>query len=637
MKWRLILLLHNQAHRYHDAVFAVAALVQRHGVLLFLAGITLVVFGRIATFDFVSFDDPVYVYENKYVQAPFTAPSLRWAFTTNYQSNWHPVTWLSHMGDYALFGPRPGAHHLVNLLFHFLSTLLLYWVLSRFTGAPGRSAVVASLFAIHPLHVESVVWISERKDVLSVFLGLLSLTAYCCYTRRSSWLAYAGGCLALALALMSKSMLVSMPLVMLLFDYWPLGRFGHRAKWAPDETWRFRFGAWVRPLWRIAVLEKLPLFALAAVAAVVAMHYKTAQLIPAARRAANACVAYTWYIEKFFWPTGLSAHHPYPFDGFPWWRIGFSVLFLVGITTVVVLLRRKRPYLALGWFWYLFTLAPAAGFVQIGSHLVADRYSYLSSTGLAIMVVWSGAELASVCRVPRWLPRVVTAAIIAAMIVVSYRQVGFWRNNATLCERSLAVNPDDGLMLTGQANEFFQQGRYKEAVEYFHKAARIAPAFANAYNNLGLSLVMLGRVEEALSSYQQALALDPGYLDAHVNIAVAFSITKQYEEAIRHLLTAQQLDPEVEDARTFLVTVRMDYARLLVQRGHVSEAIDQYRKVTVDNPNNSDAWFNLASSYEFQKNTDDAVSCYQKVLELNPSDTAAREALARLGRPSSVP
>lgn len=640
----------HSLRRYQNAMGGAAGQwVRRHAAVLFLAAITLGVFGRVAVFDFVSLDDSAYVYENRYVQAPFTARSLRWAFTTNYQHNWHPVTWLSHMADYALFGLRPGAHHLANVFFHLISVILVYWILARWTGLRERSAAVAAVFAVHPLHVESVAWIAERKDVLSGCFGLLSLAAYCRYAKRGYWRGYAVACLALALALMSKSMLVPMPVLMLLFDFWPLGRTG---------------------LWKKAA-EKWPFFVMAAAAASVAMAFRTHQEMPLPGRLANACVAYTWYLGKFFWPSGLAAHYPYPFAGFPEWRVAFSAALLAGISAAAVALRQRRPYLATGWFWYLAALAPAAGFVQIGSHLVADRYSYVPLTGLAIMAVWLGGDLAAAWRAPPWARRAAAAAGLAALMAVSYRQTGYWRNGAALYARALAVAPGDAMMLTAQANERFREGRYNEAAVLFREATRIAPKLASARHNLGLTLDALGRTEEAIACYRRALALKPGYLDAHVNIALALSKKGRVEKAIRHLRTARKLDPEAEDVRAYLAAalgaqarafaaqghaakaekkfleafplapsntaLRMDYARFLVEQGRIEAALGHYRAITASDPANSDAWFNQARLYEFQKATQDAVACYRKVLELNPSDAAARAALIRLGGADAAP
>ncbi len=479
---------------------------------LALVTVTVAAFYQVYSFEFVNYDDPLYVYENPNIQAGITFKTIKWAFTCGYAGNWHPLTWLSHMLDRQLFGPDPAGHHLTNLVFHIANTLLLFIVLKQMTRAPWRSAFVAALFAIHPLHVESVAWVAERKDVLSAFFWMLTMLAYVRYAERPCMKRYLLILLFFALGLMAKPMLVTLPFVLLLLDYWPLGRI-------PNEQEIGKTG-------RHLILEKLPFFALSAVSSVVTFFVqrsggsvRTWQFLPLDYRIFNALVSYTGYIEKMFYPSRLAVLYPHPGAGLPVWQALISFLVLAGVTAVIIYTARRRRYLAVGWLWYLGTLVPVIGLVQVGLQATADRYTYLPSIGIFIMVTWGAAELFSSLHLRKILPATLAGIILAALLVCTRMQVRYWRDSITLCGHALEVTKDNYVMHNNYGNALRDKGRFNEAVTHFERSTKINPRYVKAYVNLGMVYFREEKITQAAACWNEALRLEPDNIGVLNNLA----------------------------------------------------------------------------------------------------------------------
>jgi tetratricopeptide (TPR) repeat protein len=460
-------------------------------VSLGLVAAAAAVFGQMRGHDFVSFDDGLYVYQNPMVRKGLSLDGLRWAFTTFYAANWHPLTWLSHMLDVSLFGLDAGSHHLVSLALHAGSAVLLFRLLWTGTGALGRSAAVAALFCLHPLHVESVAWIAERKDLLSTFFGMLSLLAYLEHARRPSAGRYLAALLAFALSLMAKPMLVTLPFVLLLLDWWPLER-GRR------------------------IVEKIPFLLLSAMSAVVTFVAQrqggavdTLTASPLRLRLANALVAYLDYLVKTIWPSGLSYFYPLETESIGW-RALASALVLAAISIVVIAQARSRRHLAVGWLWYLGTLVPVIGIIKVGSQAMADRYTYFPLIGIFVAVVWTIPQ--------RTKAAAGAAAAICALAVVSWFQVRHWRGGVSLYQHALEVDPENWAALTNLGGELLVGGKPAAAAAALIEAVRIHPDNAMAHASLGLALEQEGKPAEAVDSMRRAIALQPSNAALYIDL-----------------------------------------------------------------------------------------------------------------------
>lgn len=515
--------------------------------------ITLAVFWPVQKYGFLRYDDDAYVFENAHVSTGLTFANIRWAMSSTQALNWHPVTWLSHMLDAQIYGLDPGGHHRTSLLLHLLNVLLLYLVLWRMTGFTWRSGFVAALFAVHPLHVESVAWVAERKDLLSTFFMLLTVWAYARYAERPGIQRYLPVVLLYALGLMSKPMLVTLPLVLLLLDYWPLARL--------------RLGN--RSIWKLAA-EKLPLFLLAGasgVVTIVAQRSEGAMITlascPLHIRIENALVSYVVYIEKMFWPTDLASPYPYPSAGLPAWQVAGAALLLALVTYLSVCAAAKRPYLAVGWLWYLITLVPVIGLVQVGGQAMADRYTYIPLIGLFLIPAWGVADLPGwktaqrKKQAPR--PALLPSAsmgfacvAVVALAVCAREQVGYWRNGITLYTRALAVTSDNYLAHNGLGVAYDDAGDPKSAIEQYRKALAIAPDFALSHYNLGRALVEEAKIDEAIAEFRQAASLAPDYARTYHNLAYALAKAGKMDEAVQACREAVRLDPHFGEAHNNL-------------------------------------------------------------------------------------
>jgi tetratricopeptide (TPR) repeat protein len=503
------------------------------------------------------YDDELYIQHNPHVLAGLTGRSVAWAFTTDYASNWHPLTWLSLQLDHQLFGLEPWGYHLTNLLLHLANTVILLMLLWRMTGAWWRSALVAALFAVHPLHVESVAWVTERKDGLSTFFGLLSLWAYAGYVKRPGLGRYALVLLAYVASLLAKPMLVTLPFVLLLLDYWPLGRVARsedRAAAKEGDRGATREGDHARTAVPILslILEKVPLLLLAA-ASSAATWYAQQQgesvqalgQLPLEVRVGNALVAYVVYLRKMVWPSDLAAFYPHPQAKLPAWQIGTAAFLLSVLTFLVLWLRCKAPYLAVGWFWYLGTLVPVLGLVQVGAQAYADRYTYFPLIGIFLAITWGGAEL-----VTKWLARSRDLMVGAAAIVVfffallTWLQVQYWRDGVTLWGHSLEVEPS-ALAHTNYASALLARGsgQEEEALAHLREAVQLEPTQIAGHTGLGILLRKRGQLKEAIAHLRLAARLDPKSAEAQYRLGFALGEGRDWPEAQRHLEEAIRLDP----------------------------------------------------------------------------------------------
>ena len=508
-------------------------------IYLVLVLTTITVFWRVCNYGFVNYDDNDYVAQNPQVIAGMTRESVVWAFTTAHSSNWHPLTWLSHMLDCQLFGLDAGWHHLTNLLLHIVNTLLLFYVLKKMTGALWRSAFVAAVFALHPLHVESVAWISERKDVLSSLFWMLTMVAYLGYIKRPNAGRYLLTLFVFALGLMAKPMLVTLPFVLLLLDYWPLGRI----QLGMDSNPKSATARW-QVVYRL-ICEKIPFFPLSVISSIVTflVQQNTGAVVareafPLIFRIVNTPIFYLTYIAKMIWPSRLAVFYPHPVDKFSMWQAVLGALLLLGISIWVICLARSRRYLLVGWLWYLGTLVPVIGLVQVGAQGVADRYTYLPLIGIFIMVAWGVGELLAKWRFRRIVLGISAGLVLAVLLICTRMQVRYWQNSAALFEHALKVTSSNYVAHFCLADYLREQGSPDKAVTHFTKALQIRPDYAEAHGNLGYVLAYQGKLGEAIAHLTEALRLKPDWVEPMNNLAWFLATHKETElhnadEAVR--------------------------------------------------------------------------------------------------------
>jgi len=586
-------------------------------IALALIAINLAVYAPVRQYGFVSYDDPAYVSENPHVSGGLTWPGIEWAFTSGYAANWHPLTWLSHMLDVQAFGMNAGPHHVTNLLFHIANTLLLFGLLIWLTGAAGRSAFVAGLFAVHPLHVESVAWVAERKDVLSTLFWLLTIWAYAVYVRRPGIGRYLLVLACFALGLMAKPMLVTLPFVLLLLDVWPLGRVALDAETAGRAGPAPRGKE--RSIWLQLVWEKLPLFALAAASSLVTWLVQQRggavtgfELFPWTLRAENALVSYAAYIGKMLWPARLVVLYPCPQSIPGWWAAG-AFLVLLGISAVVIRGARRHPYLLVGWLWYLGTLVPVIGLIQVGIQSMADRYTYVPLLGLFIMAAWGVPDL-----LVRWPHRrgalpVAGALVILACAITAQGQVQYWKSGVALWEHAveLTLHMDNYRAHNALGMILKQQGRVSEAIAHFSAAVALNPNLAEAHQNLGRALVDQGRMAEAIPSLTEAVRLMPGNAEAHSELGAALSSQGQIGEAIIHYTEALRLKPDLPQVHNAL-----GYA--LASEKKISEALFHFSEAVRLKPGFAEAHNNMGLALAGQGKISEAAAHFAEAARLKP-------------------
>jgi tetratricopeptide (TPR) repeat protein len=584
-----------------------------------LALVTLLLYWPALHHGFVNYDDDRYVTANVRVQNGLTFENICWAFANPVTDNWHPLTVLSHMLVCQFSGLNPWGHHLASVLLHAANAALVFLLLRQLTGATWRSLAVAALFAVHPLRVESVAWVAERKDVLSGFFGLLALIFYARYAQaqnapRAGSFYFSGSYwLALfwfALGLMSKPMLVTWPFVMLLLDYWPLERF------KPGSVKRL-------------LLEKSPFFCLAAAVSVVtfmvqkqAALVQTIQNLSLAARCENALVSCCRYLGKMFWPEDLAVLYPYP-AYWPVADVSLAAVFLTGLSVLLVVQRRRCPYLLMGWLWFLGTLIPVIGLVQVGVQSMADRYTYLPSLGVLIIVVWGAGALTH-----RWRHQAVLLAAAGSMAIVccmslTRTQLQYWQDSETLFRHTLAVTENNAIAHYDLSVALDEKGRRNEAIDEYRAVLKIQPGMARAHLNLGADLDKAGQADEAMLQYQEVIRLEPGNAKAHNNLGVALFGQGKTDEATKEFQDAARLAPDNAHIRNILATA-------LYTQGRIDEAIQQFQEALRLQPDYAEAHFNLACVLAKRGQTDEAIKHFQEAVRLNPNYPGARERLAKL-------
>ncbi|HEY7416059.1 MAG TPA: tetratricopeptide repeat protein, partial [Ktedonobacteraceae bacterium] len=498
-------------------------------------------------YDFVNYDDPSYVYQNTRITSGLSLSNVVWAFTHVHSENWHPLTTLTHMLDCQLYGLKAGWHHFSNVFLHTIAVVLLFLALERMTGAFWRSAFVAAVFAVHPLHVESVAWIAERKDVLSGVFFMLTLLAYFHYARAPSGGRYLTLAVVVALGLMSKPMLVTLPFVLLLLDYWPLARL------------QARQAGFIRRLSQL-ILEKIPLIALSAASGIVTFLAQrgaigwTEQLSVSAR-ISNAIATYVVYIFQMLWPAKLAVFYPHPENRLPMWTITLSLVLLVGITIAASLLRKKAPYLIVGWLWYLGMLVPVIGLVQVGWQGHADRYTYLPQIGLYIAVTWAVADLTASWRFQRAVLAAASVLIVATLSWCAWLQTSYWRDSETLFTHALAVTRNNDVALNNLGIIFLDRGQLDDAVSKLRAAIDLRPENGPAHDNLAKALLREGRVSEAMVHYRKFLEIEPGNIEARNTLGTALIQQGRVREAITQWQEALALQPDNGNAVSNLAWV----------------------------------------------------------------------------------
>jgi tetratricopeptide (TPR) repeat protein len=603
---------------------------KRRLICLALALFSLATYWRATHNGFINFDDDVYVTNNPWVNGGLTFSGITWAFTHFYAANWHPITWLSHMLDCQLFGVNPGPQHAVNLLIHAANVVLLFLLLDRMTGAFWRSAMVAGLFAVHPLHVESVAWIAERKDLLCTFFGLLALLCYARHVAserlrvsdttatgslsmhqelRYYWLAL----LFFALGLMSKPMLVTLPFVMVLLDFWPLERFKFPGS-------RFNVGELKRLL-----VEKAPFFILTAIVCVVTYCAQksggatTMTNHVASYRIANALVSYLHYIERMAWPGKLAVI--YPFSTIPVWQSAFDAMVLLVISLFCVTAAKSRPYLLMGWLWYLGTLIPVIGLVQAGNQSSADRYTYVPLIGLFIIVVWGAADLLEAVKVRRSVAGFISALVLLSLAVDTTYQLQFWKNGIKLFGRALAITTDNAVAQNNYAVALVEAGDTRDALAHYAEAARLAPDDALSQDNYGAALARAGQTDAAIEEFKAAIRLQPNSADAYNNLGVALTGEGLYDQAASALSRALAIDPGNAD-----VHYNLGLALLSLQR--VPDAMQELSEAVNLNPALPKAQYQLGHCLAMMHQPEAAVSHLREAIRLQPDWIEPLNALA---------
>ena len=627
----------RQTHAYGSNVYTVPAVCG----LLLLAVIE--VFGQTARHEFVNFDDPDYVYENQHVRGGLSGEGTAWAITAFHSGNWHPLTWLSHMLDCQVYNLKPAGHHLTSVLLHAMATVFLFLAFQRMTGAVWPSSWVAAVFAIHPLRVESVAWVAERKDVLSGLFFTLTIWFYARYAERpTSWSRYLLGLASFAMGLTAKPILVTLPFVLLLLDYWPLGRMGvgeKERKGAGSKEQEFQisnlksqipatpflpfflFHRLHAPRTFLAlVVEKTPFFVLAAASCLVTLAAQQESLsslehLALPGRLANAAVAYVAYLGKTLYPVRLAALYPLSDVPPPPLEVVAAASVLLAISTAVVVARRASPYLLVGWLWYLGILVPVIGLVQVGFQAMADRYTYLPQIGLCIAFAWGAAQVAGSVA-SRWSVAAVATLLLAGLVVSAWQQTPHWRDSETLWTHTLActsqnpvANYNFGVTLAGR-------GRVDEAIIQYQKALETHPDYADAHNNLGVVMTSRGQTDEAIVHFVKVLKIKPDNEKANYNLGLILAGRGQLDEAITHFRKALEISPDNAETHDNL-------GLALARRKQTDEAIAHFRKAIEINPQDVDAHNNLGIAMAGRGQVDEAIAHYRKALEINRDDMAA--------------
>jgi protein O-mannosyl-transferase len=599
-----------------------------NGIILALVLALTAVYLQVGTHEFITYDDPLYVYENSHVLSGLTLKNVAWAFKTMSVSNWHPLTWLSHMLDAQIFGLAPGGHHLMNVVLHAANSILLFLLLRKTTGALLRSAIVAALFALHPLHVESVAWVSERKDVLSALFWMLTLYFYAQYAEQQKSGAYLMALASYTLGLMAKPMLVTLPFVMLLLDYWPLSRTKHHYRQHEPVT--------PLPTPKRLLLEKVPFLVLAAALCVITLRAQSSSMSSLAvtsipERIANALVSYCQYLNKMFWPSDLAVFYPFR-ESLPLWQPALALVLLGSMTVFVVLKRRNHSYLITGWLWYLLTLLPVIGVVRVGLQSMADRYSYIPLTGVFIILVWGTADLSMHLPRRNALLSILTAVLLTATSLATWRQVSYWKNSTTLFNHALESTRDNFMAHYNLGIVLEKEGDLEGALKRFDTVASIAPWYPDSYIHRGIYFARQGKTDQAAASYMKAIELNPDIATPHINLGIIMATGNRFNEAIEEFRRAILIDPDSSQAHYNL-------GAALHELQQWDAAIEHYYKALESNPELVDCHNNLGIALAEQGRIDEAITHFSIALRLepgNPDITGNLERTARIKTGSST-
>ena len=569
------------------------------------------VYWNVSHYDFINYDDGEYVSGNQQIQSGLTKENLAWSFSLheNKKFYWHPLTWISHMLDVELYGLNPGRHHLTNVIFHVLNTLLLFLFLHRMTGALWRCAFVAALFALHPINVESVAWIAERKNVLSTFWGLMALWVYVAYTKQPGIFRYLGVALCLSLSLLAKPMLVTLPFVFLLLDYWPLRRIEFQRPMHSGLIHAVRL-----------IVEKIPVLILSALSVYLSSistrgigNVIALQSVPMLLRIENALVSYLKYIGKMFWPAQLAIFYPYP-KIIPLWQVlgALAVLFAISIGTIRAL--RNHPYLAVGWLWFLGTLIPVIGLVQVGVwQEMADRFAYVPLIGLFVMIAWGIPHL-----VKRWHYKHIGLTIVASILLIvvaitTHNQIRHWADSHSIFEQAIKATGGSWVAHHNLASGLMKRGRINEAIRHFNLALQSKPPQPEGvYYNLAIALTSQGRIPEAIECYTKALKLNPEYADAHINMGAVLAKEGMAAKAIGHYLEALRIEPNSDKAH-------FNLGNALLAQGRIDESIDHFLTALRLNPLFAESYNSLGLALMRKGKLEDAILHFRKAGNIKPA------------------
>jgi len=593
-------------------------------VCLLIVIVTLVTYWQVIDHEFV-FDDLAYITENSRVQEGLKTENITWAFTSTDVANWHPLTWLSHLLDIQIYGMNPGGHHLTNVFFHIVNTVLLFFVLRQMTGNLWRSGFVAGLFALHPLHVESVVWVSERKDVLSTFFWMLTIICYIRYIKLPDIYRYLLVIFFFISGLLSKPMLVTLPFVLLLLDFWPLKRLNIENYQLSSKGFR----PLIFLLRSSVFLEKIPLFLLSAASSVITFIVQqrfgavtSLQLFTINARISNALVSYVSYMGKMLWPFKLACYYPHP-DMPPWWKIAGACTLLVSICVFVVRYAKSHPYLIVGWLWYMGTLVPVIGLVQVGEQAMADRYTYIPLIGIFVIIAWGIPDIFKKWHYKKIGLATISTITLSFLTIVSCLQIRHWRNDVTLFTHAINVTSKNSLAHYNLGIALEKEGRTSEAMANYYKALKIKPNYSDARNNLGLILAKKGETSEAIQHFSEILRLNPGYVKAHINLGKLMIEEGMTANAINHFSEVLRIDYRSVAAHNNLGVA-------FAHRGDIEAAVHYFQEALRNKPNYTEAKKNIKKILGPGGIVDASIREVQDKLKLNQDDAILHQRLGNL-------
>jgi protein O-mannosyl-transferase len=598
-------------------------------ICIFLVVSTFATYSQVQNHGFINYDDPGYVTENLQVKAGLTRESVYWAFTTPHFANWHPLTWLSHMLDYQLYGSNAKGHHLTNLIFHIANTLLLFLILFRMTGALWRSGFVVALFALHPFNVESVAWVAERKNVLSTFFWLLTMWAYIRYSEKTNLKRYGLVLLFFIFGLMSKPMLVTLPFVLLMMDYWPLRRVKLRNK---NET-TFTESIKEQASFPRLIKEKIPLFLLVVCSIIITLiaqklggALQAMGIYSTAARLTNAMVSYLAYLEKMVWPENFAVFYPHPGNALALWKGILCSMVLAGISAAAIKLSRKAPYFAFGWFWYLGTLVPVIGVIQVGAQAMSDRYAYVPLIGIFIIIAWGLPDLIAKWRHRNSFLITLAGIYIAILMVLTSNQLSHWKNSIAIFEHAIKVTdkeyPDFALAHNNLGAALFLEKKNEEAVSHYKTANKLDPDYSPAHYNLGLALLAEEKTEEAISHFEIAIKLNPKAADVHSNLGIAFFADRKARQAISQYKIAIKLMPD-------FIQAHFNLGNALLSEDKTEEAISHYKIAIKLKPDFATAHNNLGTALFQEGKSEEAIFHFEFAIKLQPDYSLAHNNLKK--------